>query len=92
MNPTNNSCPSDIARFVTTDYRPSKALYTNVRNNNDFRAYLQHNASQIMSRNLQNHVKSMNCSCGPKNDYSTIKRFDSSKLDSIENKGSGFII
>ena len=39
MNPTNFECPSDITRFVTTDYRPSKALYENVLHNNNFRLY-----------------------------------------------------
>ena len=82
MNPTNNSCPSDITRFVTTDYRPSKALYENVRNNNDFRLYLQRNARYIRNVNLQNYIRSMNCSCEARK--SAIIPFDSSKLDEFE--------
>ncbi len=86
MNPTNFSCPTDIARFITTDYRPSKALYANVRNNNDFRMYLQHNAISIMDNNLKNHVRTMNCGpCESKSSGSIIKNFDSSALDEIEN-------
>ena len=84
MNPTNLSCPSDIAQLVTTDFRPSKALYENVRNNNDFRLYLQRNAKFIRNSNLQNYVRSMNCSCEPQQPGSTIIPFDSSKIDNFE--------
>ena len=86
MNPTNNLCPSDISQFVTTDYRPSKALYDNVHNNNDFRLYMQRNAKFIRNKNLQNYVRSMNCSCEPRSAESTIIPFDSSKLDDFEEK------
>ena len=86
MNPTNYSCPSDIARFVTTDYRPNKALYVNVRNNNNFRLYLQRNAKFIRDTNLQNYVKSMNCSCEKRQQGSTVIPFDSSKIDMFEGK------
>lgn len=65
MNPTNYQCPSDIARFVQTDYRPSKSLYVNVYNNNNFRYFLQRNAESIRRKNLQNYVDGMYCSCEP---------------------------
>jgi len=85
MNPTNFECPSDISRFVTTDYRPSKALYANVNNNNDFRLYLQQNANRIRQRNLQRYVESMNCNCESRSRTSQrIPPFDSSALDKIE--------
>ena len=85
MNPTNLSCPSDIARFVTTDYRPSKALYENVNNNYNFRLYMQRNAKNIRDKNLQNFVREMNCSCET-GQCCGIKQFDSSKIDAIERR------
>ena len=84
MNPTNNSCPNDISAFVITDYRPSKSLYENVKNNNNFRMYMQQNAQQIRNKNLQNFVKSMNCSCEPKQKGSTTIPFSSKILDDFE--------
>ena len=63
MNPTNFSCPSDISMLSTTDYRPSKSLYVNVRNNNDFRLFLQRNAAMIRANNLQQFRDSMGCAC-----------------------------
>ena len=63
MNPTNLQCPSDIAMYVTTDYRPNKALYVNVKNNNEFRLFLQRNAQTIREKNLNNFVSAMGCSC-----------------------------
>ena len=86
MNPTNFNCPSDISMFVQTDYRPNKALYVNVHNNNDFRMFLQRNADAIRAKNLQNYTRAMNCSC----ESNPVKPpFDSSYLDSIES-GSWF--
>ncbi len=46
--------PSDIARLNITDYRPNKALYANVYNNNDYRLYLQRNANKI--RGVQKQI------------------------------------
>ena len=84
MNPTNLSCPSDISKFVITDYRPSKALYENVNHNNDYRLYMQRNARKIRNMNLQNFVKSMNCNCEPRQNGSSITPFDSSLLNTFE--------
>ena len=86
MNPTNFECPTDISMLVTTDYRPSKALYVNVKNNNDFRSYMQKNGAAIKHRNLQNYVQAMYCSCEPSQwsqQMPPIPPFDTSKLDSI---------
>jgi len=63
MNPTNFYCPSDIAYLSITDYRPNKALYANVRNNNAFRLYVQENGNQIRNQLKQQWVSSMNCKC-----------------------------
>ena len=47
----------------TTDYRPSKALYVNVNNNNLYRMYLQQNAAMIRENNLRQFTESMGCNC-----------------------------
>lgn len=85
MNPTNFECPTDISMLITTDYRPSKALYVNVKNNNDFRSFMQKNGAAIQHRNLQNYVKAMYCSCEPMSPplSNYIPPFDTSKLDRI---------
>ena len=85
-NPTNFSCPSDIPGPVLTDFRPSKSLYVNVHNNNDFRLYMQRNARFIRNNNLQNFVRSMNCSCEQRSPGSTVIPFNSSMLDVFEKK------
>lgn len=85
MNPSNNKCPSDIASFSITDYRPSKSLYVNVKNNNDFRIWMQHNGYKIMRKHLQNFSHTMNCSCEPKYPGTkSIPKFDSSLVDGAE--------
>ena len=76
MNPSNFSCPSDIAQFVTTDFRPNKSLYVNVRNNNQFRKYLQDNAVSIMSLSKNNFYDNMHCGCEGRNNYYGIKPFN----------------
>ncbi len=85
MNPTNNSCPTDIARFNITDYRPSKALYANIKNNNDFRLYMQRNGKYVRNNLLQEYVRSMNCGCESRPRNSIIP-FDSSKLNAFERR------
>jgi len=65
-NNTNFQAPNDIARLNTTDYRPNKALYENVFNNNSFRLYLQRNANQIRTMQQNEFVKKMGtCKCEP---------------------------
>ncbi len=81
MNPTNFDFPSDIVQYTITDFRPNKALYVNVNNNNKFRLYMQRNATQIMKQGLTNYVRTMNGRC--EKNVSCIKAFDSSELDSI---------
>ncbi len=78
MNPTNLCCPSDINAFVQTDYRPNKALYENVNNNNAFRLYLQQNAEKIRANNLALYVNQMYCACEERSP-SCIPRFQYSK-------------
>ena len=75
-NPSNFSCPSDIARFVTTDYRPNKSLYVNVRNNNQFRQYLQNNAVPIMDLSKRNYYQNMHCGCEDRKNYFGIRPFN----------------
>ena len=75
MNPTNKSCPSDITQFTITDFRPNKALYTNVHNNNDFRKFLQTNGNHIRQQNLQNYTNAMYCSCESRKNYYHIPQF-----------------
>ena len=60
-NPTNQTCPSDITRLRTTDYRPNKALYENVQDNNNFRLYLQRNANKIREMQLAQFEGKMSC-------------------------------
>ena len=60
-NPTKNSCPNDIAKLNTTDYRPSKALYENVFDNNNFRLYLQRNGNKIRQMQLDGFEGKMSC-------------------------------
>ena len=90
MNPTNFQCPSDISRFVTTDYRPNKVLYQNVYNNNQFRSWMQQNANNIRNRNLQDFVTAMNCRCEKQQTCGVIKPFSSSKLDDCSSSGGTY--
>ena len=60
-NPTAPKCPSDIARLATTDYRPSKALYENVFDNNKFRMYLQRNGNKIRQMQIDQFEGKMSC-------------------------------
>ena len=63
-NPTNRNFPSDIAQLRTTDWRPNKALYVNVKDNNSYRQYLQRNANTIRLAQLQGVEKNMgDCVC-----------------------------
>lgn len=52
-NPTNKLFSSDISQLRFTDHRPSKVLYENVRNNNEYRLYMQRNGASIMGNQLQ---------------------------------------
>lgn len=84
MNPTNYSCPSDISRYVQTDYRPNKSLYVNVNNNNQFRLYMQRNADKIRQQNLKNYVDKMYCGCENRK-CSSVKPFDyASKIKNMK--------
>ena len=83
MNPTNFECPTDISMLITTDYRPNKALYVNVKNNNDFRMFMQKNGAAIKQKNLQNYVQAMYCACEPSPWSNQIPPFDTSNLDKI---------
>ncbi len=63
MNPTNFSAPSDIARFVMTDYRPSKLLYGSITNNNSYRTYMQKNAHLVRNIYVDKFEKDMWVKC-----------------------------
>jgi len=84
-NNTNFACPNDINMLAQTDYRPNKALYTQVQNNNQFRLYMQRNAEQIRQQQLQQYAQNMNCKCEPR--QSSIIQFNSSKLDMAAQTG-----
>lgn len=60
-NNTNASCPSDISQLDTTDWRPSKALYENIIDNNSFRLHLQRNANKIRAMQLAQYEGKMGC-------------------------------
>ena len=63
-NPTNKNFSSDISGLRTTDWRPNKALYVNVKDNNSYRQYLQKNGNTIRSQQLQGVEKNMgDCVC-----------------------------
>lgn len=80
MNPTNFECPTDISMLITTDYRPSKALYVNVQNNNDFRSFMQQNGDAIRQKNLQNYVQAMFCACEVSPWSNQIIPFDNQRI------------
>lgn len=84
MNPTNYGCPSDISRYISTDYRPSKTLYVPVKNNQNFRLFLQRNGNKVQNYLFDEYKRKMNCACEPDciqcDKY--IVPFDSSKVDS----------
>lgn len=63
MNNTNKKCPPVNINngIMMTDYRPSKVLYTNVRNSHEFRQYLQSHGTQIMEKNRQLFDKRFGC-------------------------------
>ena len=63
-NPTNKNFSSDIAQLRTTDWRPNKALYVNVKDNNSYRQFLQRNANSMRTSQLQGVEKNMgDCVC-----------------------------
>ncbi len=49
MNNTHSGCPNDISGRHFTDYRQAKSLYTDVKNNAEFRKYMQQNGEKIMT-------------------------------------------
>lgn len=68
-NPTKKQCSNNIAQLPMGDFRPRKVLYQNVKNNNEFRLYLQQNAEKLMHENLkgiESEVKCCACEAQPK--------------------------
>ena len=67
--------------IITTDYRPSKALYVDVYDNNSFRKFLQRNGNAIRNEQLMKFEKNMRtCACEPQpGTPQPIKAFNSSK-------------
>lgn len=57
LNPTSNkNCPARGSDFrEITDYRPSKMLYSNIKDNNAYRLKLQRNAEKIMKKNMKKY-------------------------------------
>lgn len=57
LNPTTSKpCPARGLDFrEITDYRPSKQVYDNIKDNNAYRLSLQRNANKIMKQNKQKY-------------------------------------
>ena len=49
--------------IITTDYRPSKALYVDVYDNNSFRKFLQRNGNAIRNEQLMKFEKKSSQTC-----------------------------
>lgn len=60
-NPTHDGCSSDINALHSTDFRPSKALYVDVKDSNKFRSFLQHNGNNIRKAQLKKYEQSHKC-------------------------------
>ncbi len=65
MNPTDKTCPTDIARQIITDYRPSRQVYTGIADNNTYRLGLQKNAEKLMKQNRTNFASELKCGAKP---------------------------
>lgn len=74
-NPTQNKCSNNIAQLPMGDFRPRKVLYQNVKNNNEFRLYLQQNAEMLMKENLKKVEAEVKC-CVCEEQPAEIKKFD----------------
>lgn len=82
MNNSHHGCPPNkmMNGIITTDYRPSKALYVDVYDNHQFRKFLQRNGNAIRNEQLMKFEKNMRCcACEPQHGVPPIKPFDSSK-------------
>lgn len=75
-NPTHLGCSSDINALHSTDYRPSKALYVDVKDSNKFRFFLQHNANNIRKAQLKKYEQSHRC-CACEYQHKNIVPFNS---------------
>lgn len=73
-NPTKKECSNDIVQIKMGDFRPRKALYENVQDNNKFRLYLQQNALKLMNENLKNVEGEVKC-CAVESQPKEIKPF-----------------
>ena len=82
-NPTHDGCSSDINALHSTDYRPSKALYVDVKDSNKFRQFLQHNANKIRETQLKKFEYSHKC-CICEKQYKKIKKFNAGPTCSNE--------
>jgi hypothetical protein len=73
-NPTNRQAPSDISQLRLTDFRPSKALYINVKNNNDYRNYMQNNGKKILDQQMTHFMNGM-AACGCEKQDKSIAKY-----------------
>jgi hypothetical protein len=81
-NNTHSGCPPNkmMNGIITTDYRPNKALYVDVFDNNSFRKFLQRNGNAIRNEQLMKFEKNMRCcACEPQPGVPPIKKFNSAK-------------
>ena len=73
-NPTNSQAPNNIAQLRFTDFRPNKALYENVMNNNEYRMYMQRNGEDIRKQQMNKFLNDAGA-CGCEDQDKSIKKF-----------------
>lgn len=61
MNNTHTGCPNDVGKRHFTDYRPSKALYTDIKSNAEFRQYMQRNGEKMINSLRELAIKENKC-------------------------------
>jgi len=75
-NPTKKQCSNNIVQLPMGDFRPRKVLYENVKDNNQFRLYLQQNAEKLMKQNLEKVEADVKC-CECEKQPAEIKAYES---------------
>lgn len=89
-NPTKNQCSNNIAQLPMGDFRPRKVLYENVKDNNQFRLYLQQNAEKLMNDNLRKVEADVKCcACEPQPKDIKAYKCESTPAPAKEEKKEG---
>ena len=88
MNNTAFGCPANkmMNGIITTDYRPNKALYVDIFDNNSFRKFLQRNGNAIRNEQLMKFEKNMRCCACEPGQPNPITKFNSAKQCRTVNK------